>query len=108
MEENYSKILVKKDWKDTYPEYNKLLHCDKKLIDASLNQYFSGLLLILWKEVSKLFPDFLKKIPRSQYKNMKAVFSRRDYQSNSGNLVHAHIIIAVDWDKLSEEESFLF
>ena len=32
-------------------------------------------------------------------------FSRREYQSNSGNQAHARISLAVYWEKLSEEES---
>ena len=37
---------------------------------------------------------------------MKAVFPRREHQSSYGNITHAHIIISVDWDKLSEEKMF--
>ena len=47
------------------------------------------------------------KSPSSPYKNVKTVFYIREYQSNSGNLAHAHIILAVDIEKLSEEEMFL-
>ena len=45
------------------------------------------------------------KSPSSPYNNTKAVFYKREYQSNSGNLAHAHIILAVDIEKLSEEEN---
>ena len=45
------------------------------------------------------------KSPSSPYNNAKEVFDRREYQSNSGNLAHAHIILAVDIEKLSEEEN---
>ena len=57
------------------------------------------------EEVSKRFIDFFIKSPSSLYKNVKVVFYRREYQSNSGNLAHAHIILAVDIEKLSEEEN---
>ena len=45
------------------------------------------------------------KSPSSPYKNVKAVFSRREYQYNFGNIAHAHIILAIDREKQSEEAS---
>ena len=45
------------------------------------------------------------KSPSSPYKNVKTVFYIREYQSNSGNLAHAHIILDVNIEKLSEEEN---
>ena len=42
------------------------------------------------------------------YKKSKVLFSRRDYQSNSENIAHALIILAVDCEKPSEEERVLF
>ena len=52
-------MVIKKCWKYTYQEYNKLLHCDQKEIDASFNQSSSRLMLRLWEEFSTLFLDFL-------------------------------------------------
>ena len=48
------------------------------------------------KEVSKIFIGFLTKIPSSLYKNVKTVFYRREYQSNSGSLVHDYTILDVN------------
>ena len=48
-------MVRKKSWKDTYPEYNKLLYCDQKGIDAWLDKASSGLMLRVWEEVSKIF-----------------------------------------------------
>ena len=36
---------------------------------------------------------------------MQAVFSKREFWSNSVNISHAYIILTIDWEKLSEEES---
>ena len=57
--------------------------------------------------IFKTFLDFHTKIPSSTYKNAKAAFSKREYQSNDGNPKYAHIILAVDREKLSEEKSVL-
>ena len=40
-------------------------------------------------------------------KKSKAVFYRRKYPSNSGNIAHAHIILALDWKKIRERKVFL-
>ena len=61
-------------------------------------------MLRVWEEVSKIFLDFLTQSKNSPYKNAKATFSRREYQSNSGNLAHSHIILAINWERLIIEE----
>ena len=43
---------------------------------------------------------------KQSIQNVRAVLYRREYQFNFGNIAHADIILAIDWDKLSEEESF--
>ena len=85
-----------------------MLHFDQKNIYASSNQSYYGLMLRVREEVSKRFIDFFIKSPSSLYKNVRAVISRRGYQSNYGNLENAHIILAVDLEKLSEVESVFF
>ena len=87
-----------------YPDYHILTESQQIEIDNSVQRASAGLLLRLWEEVSKLFLDFLTTSTNSPYKNVKATFSRREYQSNSGNLAHAHIILAVNWLKLTEEQ----
>ena len=42
---------------------------------------------------------------KQSIQNVRAVLSRRGYQFNFGNLAHADIILVIDWEKLSEEES---
>ena len=58
----------------------------------------------IWEEVSKLFLDFLTKSEHSPWRKVLAHFARREYQSESGNVAHSHIILAVDEKKLTEEE----
>ena len=98
------KWLEDKGWQNIYPNYHDMTSDDQIEIDNAMNQTASGLMLRVWEEVSKLFLDFLTKSPHSPYKNVKALFSRREYQSNSGNLAHAHIILAVDWDQLDDNQ----
>ena len=98
------KWIDEKGWKDQFPKYNELNDNDQKEIDEAMRQSAAGLMLRIWEEVSKLFLDFLTTSPHSPYKNINATFARREYQSNSGNLAHSHIILAVDWEVLSTEE----
>jgi predicted GIY-YIG superfamily endonuclease len=96
--------LKRKGWQQTYNGYHDMNETDQTEVDSAVNQAASGLMLRIWEEVSKLFLDFLTGNPNSPYKNVKATFSRREYQSNSGNLGHAHIILAINWDRLTDEE----
>ena len=89
--------LDQKGWKDTYPNYMNLSTVDQEEIDNSFNQASIGLILRVWEEVSKLFLDFIQNSPHSPFKLLKAIFGRREYQSESGNVAHSHIILAIDW-----------
>ena len=77
---------------------------DQEEIDNSFNQASIGLILRVWEEVSKLFLDFIQNSPHSPFKLLKAIFGRREYQSESGNVAHSHIILAIDWPNLSDDE----
>ena len=98
------KWIEKKGWKDTYPKYKLMSEFDQTEIDNSINQAASGLMLRIWEEVSQLFLEFITKSPHSPFKRVHATFSRREYQSFSGNLSHAHIILAIHWSALTTEE----
>ena len=93
-----------KGWQKTYPNYNDLPFSDQDEINEAVNQASAGLMVRIWEEVSKFFLDFLTKSPHSPYKKVKATFARREYQSNSGNLAHSHIILAVDKELLTPKE----
>ena len=96
--------LETKGWRNVFPGYCDLTDSVQKEIDDAINQAAAGLMLRIWEETSKIFLDYLTQSKNSPYRNVKATFSRREYQSNSGNLSHAHIIIAVNWDALTVEE----
>ena len=98
------KWIDDKGWKDHFPNFHSLNENDQEEINESFRQSSAGLMLRTWEEVSKLFLDFITSSPNSPYKNIKATFARREYQSNSGNLAHSHIILAVNWEELSSEE----
>lgn len=76
----------------------------QKEIERSLIQSAQGLLLRVWEEVSSLFIDLLKKSNHSPFYNTFALFARKEYQSEVGNLSHIHAILKVKWESLSEEE----
>ena len=78
--------------------------CNHKEIDDAINQASAGLMLQIWVEVSKLFLEFITKSAHSPCCNVKATFARREYESNSGNLTHSHIIIAINKKELSNEQ----
>ena len=61
-------------------------------------------MLRIWEEFSKLFLEFITKSTLSPYCNVKATFARREYQYNSGNLAHSHIIITINEKKKPNEQ----
>ena len=93
-----------KGWTDTYPDYKLLNEFDQREIDKAVIQASSGLILRIWEEVSQLFLQYLTESEHSPWKKVAAMFARREYQSESGNVAHSHIILAVDEDQLSDEE----
>ena len=76
---------------------------NKKEVDDTINQTSAGLMLWIWEEASKLFSEFINKSTHSPHCNVKAMFTRKEYQSNSGNSTHSHIIIAIKEKELSTE-----
>ena len=96
--------INKKGWSDSYPNYKSLSTRDQKEIDNAVSQASLGLITRIWEEVSKLFLDFLVKSEHSPWKKVAAVFARREYQKESGNVAHSHIILAVDEENLTAEE----
>ena len=96
--------INKKGWSDSYPNYKSLSTRDQKEINNAVSQASLGLITRIWEEVSKLFLDFLVKSEHSPWKKVAAVFARREYQKESGNVAHSHIILAVDEENLTAEE----
>ena len=94
-------------WMKYMKNFNKLKMSEKNEMNIALQQASGGLFLRIWEEVSKLFLDYLKKSKSSPYKNVFAIFARKEYQKDKGNLSHTHLMLKINWEKLSEEEKNL-
>ena len=73
-------------------------------VQDAMSQASSVLLLRNWKEVSKLFIDYIQKSPSSPFKRVGGIFTRYEYQKDVGNLSHIHLILQVLWDELDDQE----
>ena len=62
------------------------------------------LLLRIWEEIFPLFVDYLKNSPSSPFKRFLALFTRKEYQSKRGNLDHDHMMLALNFGLMNEEE----
>jgi hypothetical protein len=91
-------------WKQHFEGYTNLTENEKEEIHTALIQASGCLLLRIWEEISKLFLEYLKKSKSSPYKNVFAIFARKEYQKDRGNLSHTHLMLKLAWSKLSEEE----
>ena len=92
------------EWKSYYPGYDELESDEKKEIETALVDASASLLLRVWEEVSSLFIDYLRKSPSSPFKKLKSIFSRKEDQKDRGNLSHFHMMIALDWDSMTDDE----
>ena len=60
-------------------------------IKRALHQYALGLFLKVWEEGSAIFIDYLINSPLSSFLMMLAVFSRKEYEDDVGNLSPIHL-----------------
>ena len=98
------KWITEKRWKDSFPNYHNLSQLEQEEIDKAYNQSSSSLIVRVWEEVSKLFLNFLTTSENSPFKKILALFARREYQKESGNVAHGHIILAIDELNLTSKE----
>jgi predicted GIY-YIG superfamily endonuclease len=92
------------EWKKNFPGYFNLEIDQRKEIDQALVDSSGTLLLRIWEEIFPLFIDYLKYSPSSPFKRFLAVFARKEYQSNRGNLDHDHMMLALNFNQMNEEE----
>ena len=84
------------EWKSHFPNFYDLELDEQKEIEHAVLESSAGLLLRIWEEVFLLFIDYLRKSPSSPFKKLNAIFARKEYQSNRGNLSHSHMMIQLN------------
>ena len=60
---------------------------------------------VFWEQVFLLVLEYLRKSETSPFKKMSAIFARKEYQKDKGNLSHSHLMVRLDWSQMSEEET---
>ena len=93
------------EWHKYYhPGFRQLPDFQQQEVTQAVVQAVAVLLLRNWQEVSTLFIEYLRKSPSSPYCNVNSMFVRYEYQKDTGNLSHIHLILEINWKVLSEEE----
>ena len=92
------------NWEKNYEGFYDLNTSAQDEIRKSMSQASSTLLLRNWQEVSKLFVEYLQRSPTSPFCRVGGIFVRYEYQKDTGNLSHIHLILQVKWDELTSEE----
>ena len=92
------------EWHQYFPDFANLTDREQSEINTALIQAAGPLFLRIWEEVSKLFLDYLKYSKSSPYKDAFAIFARKEYQKDKGNVSHTHLMLKINWDNLSAEE----
>ena len=77
---------------------------EKTEIRRGLEHSASGLILRNWLEVRELFIKYLYTSLDSPYYPTDAIFSRDEYQSDTGNLPHMHMMVALDSSVMSPSQ----
>ena len=78
---------------------------EQKEIEDAMVQSSAGLLLRIWEEVFLLVLEYLRKTETSPFKKMTAIFARKEYQKDKGNLSHSHLMIRLNWSLMSDIET---
>ena len=92
------------EWKDYYPGFYDLENDEMKEIEYAFLESSASLLIRVWEEVFLLFIDYLRKSQTSPFKKLIALFARKEYQLKRGNLSHSHMMIALNWLEMTENE----
>lgn len=92
------------EWKDYFPDFYKLQDFEQEEIIKSVQQSMAPVLMRVWEETYLLLVEYLQKSPSSPFKHQRAIFSRKEYQQFRGNLSHSHVMIELDWKKMTDEE----
>jgi hypothetical protein len=80
------------EWTKDYPDWCTYSIFQQQEIKRALHQAAGGLFLRVWEEVSAIFIKYLTKSSSSPFLKMLAVFARKEYQSDVGNLSHIHLL----------------
>jgi hypothetical protein len=80
-------------WKDHFTGFYNLELDEQKEIEHAVLESSARVLLQVWEEVFLLFIDYLRKSPSCPFKKLNAIFARKEYQSNCGNLSCSHMMI---------------
>ena len=91
------------DWKNNFDWHNLTTERQDELKQA-ISQASATLTLRNWLEVRKLFVDWLIGSEDSPYAPVDAVFVRDEFQDKRGNLPHIHMLISIDFDKVTEAQ----
>ena len=83
------------EWHNYYPEFHLLTTDDKFELQVPLDQSAVGLLLRNWMEVRKLFLEYLCESRSSPFSPVDSMFARDEYQGDTGNLPHIHLMMAL-------------
>ena len=92
------------EWKHHYPGFYELDLDEQDEIEFAFLESSAGVLLRVWEEVFLLFIDYIRKSPTSPLNKFNAIFARKEYQKDRGNLSHSHMMVALNWASMTQEE----
>ena len=72
-------------------------------IQLSLNEAVCNLIVRHWLEVKRIILEYLLKSPEQPLGKVTRLFSRDEYQGESGNLPHKHMLVTLEAEYATNE-----
>ena len=69
-------------WKKCYHGFNNLEVDERKKIEKAVLESSTGVHLRVWEEIFLLCIDYLRKSSTSPFRNLNAIFARKEYQTS--------------------------
>ena len=89
------------------PEYESMSEIEHTEFENSMEELYGLISFRNWMESQKLMLDFIVD-DTSSHGACASLFSRTEYQKESGNLPHEHTILALNKDSLNSLTNDLF
>jgi predicted GIY-YIG superfamily endonuclease len=96
-----------KEWTKNFPNYESLSGFEKAELDRAMEHAYGVHVYNNWNAVKYLFLRYIKQ-QLSILRVVVAIFARDEYQADSGNLPHNHLILAIDKSTMNgDAENFI-
>ena len=100
----YSKTTFWEEWKNQFSNFHNRPEWEQHEIHNQLIQAAGPLLLRNWMETRIFLIEYLRGSESSPYFPVDSTFVRDEYQDTKGSLPYNHLMLSIDFDKITTEQ----